>query len=512
MSQYTYTPGAQVALPDQPNLTQSLATAPVPQADMDRKRHIKDAWKAYRGDFQKPLKVERDQPDDNVIVNFSGPIVDKGASWLFGQPVKIEVVDDSGKDETPLQDFVNGFWGDDDDKMALLSDDAQNGGVCGHAFMKLIPSRGSMKYPRLVVLDPEIVRKVTAPDDCSLTLAYVIEYSYGATNNPGASVQKRQIIARVDPDGLAGDAGEYDLDDTWTIANYMRYTSATGQQGEWQMVGEVEEWPYPFPPIFDNKNLPNPNESWGTPDLTSDIIDQNKALNFLFSNLARIIKYHGHPKTWAKGVGAAQISAAVDDLIVLNSPDAQLGTLLPMENFAGILSVIAAVMSNIDQQSRVPAVALGRQDQLPKLGNISGIALSLMFQPLIEKTEQKRRLYGKTIREISRAALVLAGLLSIDDMEDCKIGLHWAPLLPADNLVAAQEALILQQLGISMQTILAGLGYDADDEADKKQAEDQKKVDMFAKGQGMPPAPPAPPMMQQPGQPPAQGQQGGEQQ
>ena len=500
-------------LPTQPTIA-SLAQAPVPQADQERKRRMKEAWKAYRGEFQKPLKVDKDQPDDNVIVNFCGPIVDKGASWLFGQPVKIEVVGEAGKDETPYQDFLTGMWGDDDDKMTLLSDAAPNGGVCGQSFVKLIPPRGRMKYPRIVVLDPEIVRIVTAPDDCSLVLAYMIEYNYTATYNPGAEVQKRQVIARVDPDGLADIAGEYDLDDTWTITNYMRYTSKTGQQTIWQQVGNAEEWPYPFAPVFTNKNLPNPNESWGTPDLTPDIIDQNKTLNFLFSNLARIIKYHGHPKTWAKGIGASQISTAINDLIVLQSPDAELGTLLPMENFAGILSVIAAVMSNIDQQSRVPAVALGRQDQLPRLGNISGIALSLMFQPLIEKTEQKRRLYGKMIREVSRAALVMAGLLSIDNMEDCKIGLHWAPLLPADNLVAAQEALILQQLGISMQTILAGLGYDASDEADKKAAEDQKKIDMFAKGQGMPPAPPAPPQQQsgQQGQQPPQAQAGGEQQ
>lgn len=490
------------------NITQSLATAPIPQADMDRKRAMKAAWQAYRGEFQKPLKVDKGQPDDNVIVNFSGPIVDKGAGWLFGQPVKIEVTSESGKDETPLQDFLDGLWGDDDDKMTLLSDASQNGGVCGQAFLKLIPPRGRMKYPRIVVLDPEIVRKVTAPDDCSLTLAYVIEYNYAADYNPGAEVQKRQVIARVDPDGLAGIAGEYDLDDSWTITNYMRYTSASGQQGDWQQVGQVEEWPYPFAPIFDCKNLPNPNEAWGTPDLTPDIIDQNKTLNFLFSNLARIIKYHGHPKTWAKGLSASQISTAIDDLIVLQSPDAQLGTLLPMENFAGILSVIAAVMSNIDQQSRVPAVALGRQDQLPRLGNISGVALSLMFQPLIEKTQQKRRLYGKMIREISRAALVLAGLLNIEDMEDCKIDLHWQPLLPADNLVAAQEALILQQIGVSQATIFAGLGLDADDEADKKQAEDEKKVTQFARGQGFPPAPPA----NEPGQPPmADQQQGGAQ-
>lgn len=487
--------------------TQSLAQAPVPQADLDRKQRMKDAWHAYRGEFQKPLKVERDQPDDNVICNFSGPIVDKGASWLFGQPVKIEAVNEAasvnedGSAETPYQDFLNGFWGDDDDKMTLLGDVAQNGGVCGHAFVKLIPARGRMKYPRVVVLDPEIVRKVTAPDDCSLTLAYVIEYNYASSQNPGAQIQKRQVIARSDPDGLAEIAGPYDFDDTWTIANYIRYTSATGAQGDWQQVGEVEVWPYPFAPIFDCPNLPNPNESWGMPDLTPDLIDQNKTLIFLFSNLARIIKYHGHPKTWASGIGTAQIDTSVDGVIILRSPDAKLGVLTPMENFAGILSVIATVMSNIDQQSRIPGVALGRQDQLPqRLGNLSGVALSLMFQPLIEKTEQKRRLYGKMVREVSRAALVLAGLLPIEQMEDCKIQLHWQPLLPVDNLMAAQEAILLQQIGISQATILAGLGYDASDEAEKKAAEDQQKVDMYAKGQGMPPAAPMMPGQQQPAQ------------
>lgn len=470
---------------------QSIAQAPVPQADQARKRQMRDAWKSYRGEFQKPLKVEKNQPDDNLIANFCVSIVDKGASWLFGQPVKIEATEEAATSESTIQDFLDGLWGDDDDKMTLLSDLAINGGVCGQAFIKLIPvQEGSgMKYPRIVVMDPELIRIVTSPDDCSLVLAYVIEY-------PGlADWQKRQVIARVDPDGLSGVTGEYDLDDYWTITNYMR----KGEKGAWFQVGEQDKWLYPFAPIFCCKNLPNPNESWGTPDLTPDIIDQNKTLNFLLSNLSRIIKYHGHPKTWAKGLNAAQISMAVDDLIVLNSPDAELGMLTPMDNFAGILSVIANVMSNIDQQSRIPSVALGRQEELPKLGNISGVALSLMFQPLIEKTRQKQRLYGKLIREISRAALVLAGLLKIEEMEDCKIDLHWQPLLPSDNLQAAQEALILQQLDVSMGTIYAGLGLNADDEADKKAAEDQRKLDMYAKGQGMPPAPPTPP--RQPGQP-----------
>lgn len=472
----------------------ALAQQPLTQVDRQRKHDMQEAWKAYRGQFPKSLKVEEGKPDDNVIANFMVSIVDKGASWLFGQPVKIETTGESSSPSSVIQEYVNGLWGDDDDATSLLFDAATNGGTCGQVFLKLIPAQGQMKYPRIVVMDPQLIRVVTAPDDVSLVLAYIIEY-------PGTgSTQKRQVITRIDPDASAGIVGEYDLNDTWTISNYFRMSD----HAAWFLFGAVEVWPYPFPPIFSCKNLPNPNENWGTPDLTPDLIDQNKTLNFLLSNLARIVKFHGHPKTWIKGVGRNQVSMGVDEMVILDSPDASMGVITPMENFAGILSVIATIMSNIDQQSRVPAVALGRQETLPKLGNISGVALALMFQPLIEKTTQKRRLYGKMIREITRAALIMAGLIDVSDFEDYQIDLHWQPLLPADNLTAAQEAVILQSIGVSQSTIFAGLGLNADDEADKKQSEDARSLTNFSRGQGMPP--PAVPLtpVESPVQPVAQ--------
>jgi hypothetical protein len=435
--------------------TQSLAQAPMSQADAERKQQMALAWKAYRGDLPKPLKVSADQPDDNVLSNRCEPIVNKGVSFLFGQTLKIEA---------QHQDFLDGLWGDDDERMTLLSQMAINGGMCGQVFCKLIPAQGEMRFPRIVVMDPQIVRIVTAPDDCSLTLAYVIEYP--SIND----FQKRQIIARIDPDGLAGIAGEYDLDDTWTITNYIR----RGHAGSWYQVGPREVWPWPFAPIFTCQNLPNPNEAWGTPDLTPDLIEQNKVLNFIQSNTSRIIKYHAHPKTFAVGLSASQINIGVDDLICLPSPDSKLENLEMHSDLASSLNFIANIRSDMDEQSRVPAVALGRLVDLPK-GNLSGVALQLLFQPLLEKTVQKRRLYGCLIRCISRAALVVAGLLSLDEYEDYPVELHWQALLPVDDLAAAQTAIVLQQAGVSRTSALQKLGYDPDEEA-SKQANEQVKM------------------------------------
>ena len=72
----------------QPQTPQSLTQAPVPQADLERKRQMKDAWKAYRGEFDDPLKPDSDGLNDNVISNRCAPIVDKGVSFLFGQPIR----------------------------------------------------------------------------------------------------------------------------------------------------------------------------------------------------------------------------------------------------------------------------------------------------------------------------------------------------------------------------------------------------------------------------------------
>ena len=459
---------------------QTLAQAPTPRADLERKQRMLDAWKSYRGEFQPPLKVVADQPNDNVVSNRCEPIVNKGVSFLFGQELKIEATeeatDTTGQGETPLQDFIDALWGDDDERMTLLSQLAINGAVCGQAFVKLIPPQGTMRYPRIVILDPLLVRVVTSPDDCSLVLAFVIEY-------PGTNdLQKRQIIARIDPDGLAQLAGEQELDDTWTITNYERRSAGNGN---WIQKGEPEEWPYPFPPIFMCQNLPNPNEAWGMPDLTPDLIEQNKVLNFVQSNTSRIIKYHGHPVTYATGVNSTQISIAVDELICLPAPDSKLEKLAAMDNFTGLITFASVIRSDMDEQSRVPAVALGRLVDLPK-GNISGVALQLLFQPLIEKTIQKRRLYGFLVRAVTRAALIIMSLIPVERFEDYKIGLNWSDLLPIDDMAAAQTALLLKQLGVSNGTLLQQLGYSPDEEAVKTAIE-------VARQQAMPGAQSVPP-------------------
>jgi len=71
---------------------------------------------------------------------------------------------------------------------------------------------------------------------------------------------------------------------------------------------------------------------------------------------------------------------------------------------------------------------------------------------------------------------------------DIIITLSWQSPLPDDNLQDVQAAVVKKELSISTTTLQRELGYDPDEEAELNAAEDARKITMFSRGQGMPPA------------------------
>jgi hypothetical protein len=58
----------------------------------------------------------------------------------------------------------------------------------------------------------------------------------------------------------------------------------------------------------------------------------------------------------------------------------------------------ASLRANMDEQSAVPAVALGRQESLPKR-RISEVAIEQLFLPLTQKMKRSRWRLGRVFRE-----------------------------------------------------------------------------------------------------------------
>jgi len=480
-----------LSMPAQPAQPQYEIT----DADRARQQRIRDAWEAYDGELDPPLKKMPDGTDNNVMTNQCKGVVDQGVNFLFGKELEISV-EENAPDEA--QEILDKTWGRKEARIPLLQKLEMNGAMAGEAFLRIVRSRAGNF--RLVVVDPSIISVKTAPQDCETVLLYCIEYSVSErVDGHPQQIYYREEITRVDPmpqdddDGYEdSDADGMDADVMWSIQHWSR----KGDRGQWTASGAPILWAYPFPPLFSCQNLPRPNDFWGTPDITSDLIGVNKALNLVESDIAQGLWFYGNPILYAGGVGQSVIDIKTGKIIVLPLPESKITAVTLHTEIDKALLFAEDLRSNIDEASGVPGVAIGRLKAMPR-GNVSGIAVELMHQPLLNKTETKRCTYGEMIINVSKALFVLNGLDG-----DIDVTLAFQSPLPHDDLTSVQAAISKKEVDISTTTLQRELGYDPEEEAKLKAAEDAEKMKQAQQMAAvLPPAEPgAPPL---PGQPAA---------
>lgn len=430
-----------------------LLLSQIEEDDRARQAQIKRAWQSYWGRLPKQLKTRPGDIDDNVNVNFCRIIVDKGVSFLFGQNIEFEADEIR---ETPAEEWLDNVW-QINRKITFLQKVALNGAVAGHAFIKIVERPDGL--PKLIALDPETVTVRYSVDDFEDVSAYIIRYP---ARDPKTD---KPILFR---ETIEQDRGR------WVIRDEV--SNADGIA--WRMTSETI-WNYDFAPVLDCQNLPVPNEYWGASDLEEDIIQLQRSINFILSNLARIIRYHAHPKTWGRGFSAKDLRIGVDETIIFPSTDAELRNLEMQSDLASSIELYKCLREALHEVSRIPEVATGKVESS---GLLSGVALQILYQPLLEKTETKRRTYGDMLVELNRRLLAIGGF-----GDGIITTIHWLKLLPVDPMQERQAALIDQQLGVSRDTLLQRLGYDSDLEKQKRTVEEgelgERLLTAFDRGQ-----------------------------
>jgi len=385
-----------------------LVTANAAAGEMARRERMARAWRAYCGEMPRPLRVRPGDPDDNILLNFPRLVVDKGASALFGAEPGFRV---RGGGSEGAEAWLERVW-EANRKGALLHAIGVNGAVCGHAFVRIRPGRataGGAGLPRLVNLDPQTVRVFHAPDDYEAVTAYRLEW-HGIDPLSGRPTAFRETIER-----RGGPAA-------WLVRQ-----EASEGDGPWRVVSEAS-WPFGWPPIAGCQNLPAPNELWGVGDLEGDVLAVCNAINFTLSNMARILRFHAHPKTWGSGFSARQLDVAADGLTILPSPEARLQNLEMQSDLGSSLQMVARLKEALHEIARIPEVATGR---LEGLGTLSGTALRILYEPLVEKTRTKRLLYGEMLEEVGRRLLEMGGF-----GPEARVEVEWPPLGPPEEVGA----------------------------------------------------------------------------
>lgn len=418
-----------------------------------RLREIRQAWDAYYGFHPDTFKQDAEAPDDNVVLNYCRLIVDKGVSFLYGQPPVIDV--GGGAAQTALDDVLKA------NRFPLLAKQfALNGAVAGHSYLRIYDPGRADQPIRLLNLDPQTVFPTWESDDYQNVHTWRLQWN--AVEDDEAFAYRTRMVRN-------------DARTAWEIVDERTRGDAEGasEAVRWEEIGR-SIWPFPFSPIVDCQNLPVPNEYFGEPDLPVELIDLNHRLNGLASNMAKMVRLFAHPRPWLKGVapGADGIDVAPDVAWHL-PPNAEAGVLQYDASLTSAIDLYEKLKDAFHEKARVPRIATGKVEDI---GPMAGIALQILYQPLIEKTEDKQGTHEPMLEDLAQRILAVKRVAG-----DPTASVDWPELLPIDPVQEAQAFMLDMQLGASKKTILARRGYDPDVEAAQKADEDAAAAEIMAR-------------------------------
>jgi hypothetical protein len=410
--------------------------------DTERIERYRLLWRYYRGEHRKHLKVRMTPagpgPDDNVVINLSRRVVNKGVDFLFGKPLTWQL---SENDTTPEEEMLERIWGSPEKRMGMFAELALNGGVCGDFYLQIVPPAPGEELPRVVNLNPSIVFPKTDPNDISKEWAFELRWFRG-------DVLCRTIHA-LREDGQSWETWDEQMG-----------------RGRWERISAPTLWPFAWPMIIHGKNLPNPNSYYGLSDLED--ADINDAINMIASNIQRITRIFAHPMVWARGFGEKAVSVDSSQMFLSQDDNAQMGALELGRNLSSSQDYLSFLRTAFSEITAVPQSDPDRMG----IGAQSGFALKVLFNDLLLKTGIKRSNYGTAIVETNRRLLDLMGMGEANVSK-----LHWLDPLPVDGRESAEtDRFELDSEIVSRETVSTRRGYDWEVEQERMGKDEKPKA------------------------------------
>jgi hypothetical protein len=216
-----------------------------------------------------------------------------------------------------------------------------------------------------------------------------------------------------------------------------------------------QENPYGWIPYVIYPNIARPHEFWGASDL-EDLIDVCRELNARMTTISRILQVSGYPITVLENVtGSDGIRAEAG--AVWELPEDSKAYLLDMLG-GGVglhIDYVNLLYRQLHDLSETPRTAFGDSGR-----SLSGVALEVEIQPLVQKVQRKRRVWDAVHRR--RNALVLDllerfGGLPLNGMRVTQA--IWGAVLPSDREELVRNEAHLVTAGIhSRREAMTALG------------------------------------------------------
>ena len=240
---------------------------------------------------------------------------------------------------------------------------------------------------------------------------------------------------------------------------------------------EAKPNPYGFIPFVLFPNLREPKKIWGVSDLPQ-IMESQRELNRAMSQLSRILELSGNPIAVLENVEESE-DILVKPGAVWNIPEDAKAYLLDLLQGGGVnlhINYIDLIYRALHDLSESPRSAFGGMERA-----LSGVALELELQPLLQKVRRKRII--RTAAYNRRNEMILKLLEKFGGEEYRGIGdagklkVVWGPVLPNDMESRVNSEQVMVQTGIhSRRTAMGEVGVTDPDYEFKKWLEERESI------------------------------------
>lgn len=407
--------------------------------DAARRARYRDYLAFYEGDqWQgRPLPGER-----RLTINYVRALVRKCVSYLFPEPVTFAVIPEGSDDPARerarrAEEALTRVYAEND--LATVDFNA--------AIDAAVLGDGAFK----VVWDEAARRPiVTAVDVQALSVWWESDDPRRVT----------RVVQRTVTPGAGGAAATVTIEE-WTAESFRLAIDGA----------IVRDGPNPFGwlPYVIFANAPQPQEFWGESDLV-DLIAPARELNRRMSGVARVLDLSGNPIAVLENVEGAE-GIQVGPGARWELPEGARAYLLDLLGGGGVglhLQYIDLLYRVLHDLAETPRSAFGDSGRA-----LSGTALEVEIQPLVQKVKRKRRVWdGVFARRNALILDLLARFGGLDLGPGRRTVPIWGAILPTDRAALVDQQIQLTQNGLAARrSALATLGVE----------DPERELDLMAK-------------------------------
>lgn len=445
----------------------SLMTDPYVQDSISRLNRYKEYMDFYAGRHH---TIEYDGGDKKPVFNYPRRIVNKRASWIAGKK-GFQFIPRKGNEA--VCEVLETVW-KSNKKKSLIRRTAKVALTCGDAFwyvtVKTKDSAGRELSPdkyhiRICPINPSYVFPLWREDDPYQMRACMLQFPVW-----GSTTRKTELFTAI-----------------YTPETVEMYQDNVLVSREKNVLREI--------PIVHIPNSAYNDMPFGISAL-ADVVGPTRGYNEVMMRIGRIVKYHADPTTIVYGTSLAKMEKAANRVWSnLPPPDQSRVENLEMRgDLAATYKLAEEYRDEILTAGCTPQIAYEARSLATS--NSSGLAIQLLFQPLIEVTDEAQDDFSEAITRVNKLiASIYSSIFDIpleslaDSPSDfLDADLYWPSMLPRDmqqetdhiqkmlamRIISRAEA--ARRLAGVTDTERAALEIAADDAAELAQTAEKAKA------------------------------------